>query len=87
MAQTPFSVVARASQAYIVSCCLKAVVQAGIADALGDTPKTAQDLAASTGTHAEALGRILRVLCAEGIFEVSNGGYVSHAGIARTSQG
>lgn len=76
MAQTPFSVVARASQAYIVSCCLKAVVQAGIADALGDTPKTAQDLAASTGTHAEALGRILRVLCTEGIFEVSNGGYV-----------
>jgi hypothetical protein len=76
MGQTPFDVLSKAAQGFVVSSGLYAVAQAGIADALGDTPKSAQDLAAATGTHPGALGRILRVLCGEGIFETRDRGYV-----------
>jgi hypothetical protein len=61
MAQTPFDVLSKAGQAFIVSSCVYAVAKAGIADALSDSPKSAQDLADATGTHAGALRRILRV--------------------------
>jgi hypothetical protein len=76
MAQTPFDVLTKVAQGFVASSCVYAVTQAGIADALNDTPRTAQDLAAATGTHAGALSRILRVLCAEGVFETRLGGYV-----------
>jgi O-methyltransferase domain len=76
MAQTPFDVLSKAGQAFIVSSCVYAVAQAGIADALSDSPKSAQDLADATRTHAGALRRILRVLCGEGVFEVHDERYV-----------
>ena len=76
MAETPFDVVFNANNGFLLSSCFYAVAQAGIADALGDAPKTAQDLATATGTHAGALGRILRVLCSVGIFEARDGSYV-----------
>jgi hypothetical protein len=79
MAQTPFNVLTKVAQGFVASSCVYAVAQAGIADALDDTPRTAQDLAAATGTHAGALKRILRVLCAEEVFETRPGGYVSYA--------
>jgi hypothetical protein len=76
MGQTPFDVLSKAAQGFVASSCVYAVAHARIADALGDTPKSAQDLAAATGTHPGALARILRVLCGEGIFEVRDHGYV-----------
>ena len=79
MAETPFDVLSKAAQAFIVSSCVYAVTQAGIADALSDSPKSAQDLADATGMHAGALGRILRVLCGEGVFEAHDGRYVHTA--------
>lgn len=52
---------------------LHAVAELGIADALGDSPQSAEELAKVTGTHAGALARTLRVLSAEGIFEARDG--------------
>ena len=76
MSQTPFDVLTDVAQGFVASSALGAVAEAGVADALGDTPKTAQELAAATGTHAGALARILRVLSGDGIFEARDGGYV-----------
>jgi len=76
MAQTPFTTLIDATQGFVVTSRVCAVAQAGIADALDDGPKTALDLATATGTHAGALGRILRVLCSVGIFEARDGSYV-----------
>lgn len=42
----------------------------GVADALGETPQTAVALAAAVGVDAAALGRVLRLLAAHGIFAV-----------------
>ncbi len=44
--------------------CLHVVAELGIADALGDTPQTATSLADATGTDADALGRVIRLLSA-----------------------
>ena len=85
MAETPFDVVLSAHNGFLLSSCLYAVTQTGIADALGDTPKTAQDLATTTGTHAGALVRILRVLCSVGIFEARDGSYL-HTPASRLMQ-
>lgn len=76
MAHTPFDIISKVDQGFIASAGLYAVAKAGVADVLGDTPRTAQDLAAATGTNAGALARILRVLCGEGVFEARDGGYV-----------
>jgi hypothetical protein len=54
---------------------LHAVAELGIADALGDSARSAEELAAPTGTDAGALGRALRVLSTEGIFEPRDGGW------------
>jgi hypothetical protein len=46
------------------------VADLGVADALEETPRTATDLAASVSAHRDALGRVLRLLAAHGIFEM-----------------
>ena len=63
----------RISMSHGVPRSLHAVAELGIADALGETPRSAEDLARDTGTHAGALARTLRVLSAEGIFESLDG--------------
>ena len=75
MAQSPFDILTETSSGYVVSRCLNAVAEAGISDALGDAPQTPEYLAAATGTHAGALGRILRLLSSYGIFETRDGRY------------
>jgi hypothetical protein len=65
----------RISMSHGLPRCLHAVAEVGIADALGESPRTAEALAADTGTHAEALARTLRVLSAEGIFEARDGAW------------
>lgn len=52
---------------------LHAVANLGVADALGDTPQSADMLAAVTGTNADALARALRLLAANGVFEYRDG--------------
>jgi hypothetical protein len=63
----------RISMSHGLPRCLHAVAELGIADALGETPRSADELAKETGAHAGALARSLRVLSAEGIFEARDG--------------
>jgi hypothetical protein len=65
----------RISMSHGLPRCLHAVAELGIADALGESPRSAEDLARDTGTHAGALARALRVLSAEGIFEARDGAW------------
>ena len=68
---------------YAVPRCLHVIAEMGIADALGEDPRTAADLAASTGANADALARALRLVSAYGIFEPSNDSD-GHKGFAHT---
>ncbi len=54
---------------------LHAVAEIGVADALGESPRTAEELAKETGVDAGALARTLRVLSTEGIFEARDGAW------------
>ena len=54
---------------YAVPRCLHVIAEMGVADVLGDTPRTAEELAASSGADADALARALRLVSAYGIFE------------------
>src|SRR5436309_9332028 len=53
--------------------CLQVVADLGVADALDDTPQSAAALAAAIGVNAEALGRTLRLLSANGVFSYHGG--------------
>jgi hypothetical protein len=60
----------------VVSCrSLYLVAELGIADHLGDTPRSAAQLAEPAGVNADALERILRLLTTYGIFERTDEGY------------
>ena len=53
--------------------CLHAVANLGVADALEDTPQSAEMLAKATGTNPDALARTLRLLAANGFFDYREG--------------
>ncbi|CAG7591064.1 methyltransferase [Rhodococcus opacus] len=59
---------------YIVSQSISAVCELGVPDRLADGACLLGDLAASVGADADALGRFLRVLVAEGLFAEVGGG-------------
>ena len=65
----PFSTLQQIAGGYCLPRCLHVVADLGVADVLDETPQTAAALAASVGVHAEALGRVLRLLSAHGVFE------------------
>jgi len=75
----------QAAGAYFLSRCLHVAADLGIADYIGDAPVAASELARATGSHVGALGRILNLLCAHGIFERRDGGYV-HTATSRLLQ-
>jgi len=77
-----FMTVQQMAGGYCLSRCLHVVAELGVADALGDTPRTAAELAAAAGANADALGRVLRLLAANGVFEVA-GTAVSHSPASR----
>jgi hypothetical protein len=54
---------------YVISTALQLAVQVGIADHLAAGPRTAQQLAAATGTNEDALYRVLRALASVGVFD------------------
>jgi hypothetical protein len=53
---------------YWVSQMVHVAAKLGLADCLANGPKTADELAASTGTHARSLYRLLRALASVGVF-------------------
>jgi hypothetical protein len=67
---------------YCLSQCLHVVANLGVADVLDEAPKTAADLATSVGANADALGRVLRLLSAHGMFE-SQGDKFRHSPASR----
>jgi len=82
--ENPTNTILEVSMTYVVPRCLHVIAETGIADALGDDARTAEDLAASTSTNADALARSLQLLSAYGIFKpVQDGG--AHAGFGGMS--
>jgi len=66
----PFQTILETAGGYVLPRCLHVVADLGVADALDDTPRTAAELAAAVGAHPDALGRILHLLAAHGIFAI-----------------
>lgn len=58
-----------------VTRALTAVADVGVADHIDEAPVAAAALAAKTGTHADALGRVLRCLAAVGVFAETGEGF------------
>ena len=69
MAPDPVSTVLQIAGGHCLPRCLHVVADLGVADALDETPRTAAELAASVGAQPDALGRVLRLLAAHGVFE------------------
>jgi hypothetical protein len=71
----PAELVSDLARAHIAARCLHVIAAAGVADAIGDGPVTPAEIARKTGLDADAVGRMLRLLAAHGIFEAARGGY------------
>ena len=73
-ASPPATALLRLATAYQASRALHVAARLGLADLLADGPRSVEDLAAATGTHAPSLRRLLRALAAFGVFrEVEDG--------------
>jgi len=70
---TPVETLMQIAGGYSLSRCLHVVADLGVADAMGDSPQTAAALAKSSGSNADALNRVLRLLSCHGIFESRDG--------------
>jgi hypothetical protein len=66
--QSPHRLLALMISGYWTSQAVYATAKLGLADLLGTGAKTAEELAAATGTHARALYRLLRALAGAGLF-------------------
>ncbi|KOG30782.1 methyltransferase [Streptomyces resistomycificus] len=62
---------------------LRAAARLGVADALGDTPLAAEDLAAAVKTEPKPLRRLLRALTCYGIFAEQQDGTFAHTDMSR----
>ncbi len=78
----PFDTVLQIAGGYCLPRCLHVVADLGVADVLDETPRLAADLAALVGAQPDALGRVLRLLAAHGVF-VSQGDSFCHSPASR----
>lgn len=62
---------------------VRAAARLGVADALGETPASAEELASAVEAEPQPLRRLLRALCHYGIFEEDGGGRFAHTGMSR----
>ncbi len=81
-APDPITQIQLMSGSYFVSRCLQVVAELGIADLISDMPISASELARSTGSHPDALARVLSLLCANGVF-VRVDGWFCHSDASR----
>jgi len=65
----PHEIIWNLTSAYVSSRCLHVVAELGVADQITDEPLTAAELAAGCDVDPAALGRVLQLLAAHGIFE------------------
>jgi SAM-dependent methyltransferase len=70
----PQAVLYQLATAHYHSNALLVAAKLGVADLLQDGPRSAEQLAAATGTHAPSLRRVLRLLVSIGIFEEDEDG-------------
>jgi O-methyltransferase domain len=63
------------TNAVVPSTCLHVIAELGVADHIGDGPASESELASRCGVDADALGRVLRLLCDHGVFEESDGDF------------
>ncbi|MFD5429999.1 methyltransferase [Streptomyces sp. NPDC127084] len=62
---------------------VRAAAKLGVADALGDSPATAEELAAAVRSDPRALRRMLRALSCYGVFEEQADGRFAHTEMSR----
>jgi hypothetical protein len=74
LSEAPTVVLRRLVNGYQVTQAIHVVAVLGIADLLGDGPRTSDDLAAQTGTHAPSLQRVLRALAGVGVLHEGDDG-------------
>lgn len=74
---SPLDVILQTTGGYCVARALHVAADLGVADFIGDDGTPIDELAQRTGSDPDALGRILRLLSAHGIFS-ANGDTVSH---------
>ena len=80
---SPLDVILQTSAGYCVARALHVVADLGVADHLAGNGSSVDELARKTGADADALGRILRLLSAHGIFS-ADGDTVSHNAVSDT---
>jgi SAM-dependent methyltransferase len=61
---------------HTVARCIHVIAEAGVADAVGDQPRSVAEVAAAAGLNAGALGRMLRLVSAHGVFACGPQGVV-----------
>jgi len=76
MRQQSHEIVWTLTNAVVASKSLHVVAELGVADAVGDEPVSAEELAPRCGADADALDRVLRLLAAHGVFSREGGGFV-----------
>lgn len=67
---------------YALPRCMHVVADLGVADHIAESPRTAAELAAAVGADADALGRVMQLLAAHGVFEARSGGF-AHSEVSR----
>jgi hypothetical protein len=73
--------------AYWKSQAVHVAAALGLADLLKDGPRSADDLARATGTHAPALYRLLRALASDGVFVEGPDGRFSQTALSECLRG
>ncbi|MGW4564506.1 methyltransferase [Streptomyces sp. NPDC004561] len=66
-----------------LAAAVRAAARLGVPDALGDTPMTAEDLAAAVKTEPKPLRRMLRALTCYGVFTEQPDGAFAHTDMSR----
>jgi hypothetical protein len=79
----PHQILANMTTGWVAARAVQVVADLAVADALGDAPQAAAALAAATGSHPQALERVLRLLASHGVFAVDDAGMVSHTAASR----
>ncbi|HEX5229090.1 MAG TPA: methyltransferase [Bryobacteraceae bacterium] len=82
MSDRPADTIMELSMGFTIPRALHVVTQLGIPDAIGETPRNIDDLAAATGTNSGILNRSMRLLAAHGVFE-KNGTSYAHSPASR----
>ena len=62
---------------------LRLCVDVGVIEAFGQEERSAEEVAAATGTHADTLARVIRALAGRDVFEACEGGRYRLTGIGR----